>query len=216
MYLKQTTFIVLFGLILSACGLNPVEKLQEAAAEKAIETIMEQASGAENIDINLDDENASFTITGEDGEEITFSAETDEDDESATFTVTGEDGEEFSMSSDVAEDITAIEGMGVSVGVPDGLVNGYVQRINEGEEVAMVTATFETGEMTAEQFFDRMHQELVAAGFTYLDSFETGKTQPDPTAENFLPFVTYEYADGINFTILWGDGTVILGLARAE
>ncbi|MCZ7669601.1 MAG: hypothetical protein M5U34_21705 [Chloroflexi bacterium] len=44
--------IILFVLatfILSACGLNPAEKLQEAAAEKAAEVIAEKATGLEKF-----------------------------------------------------------------------------------------------------------------------------------------------------------------------
>jgi len=215
MRLKQAILSLFFVLPILACGLNPVEQLKEAAAEKVIEkaaeTIIEQASDVENIDINLDD--GSFSVTDDKGNEINVSSD---ENNNGSFSVTDEEGNEVSMSSEIEADITAIEGMGFNIPVPSGLTNGYIQRIEENGEDVMITATFDSGETTAEQFFDQMHQELTAAGFSYIDNFDTGETQPDPSAENFLPFITYEHPDDISFTILWGDGSTILGLSKTQ
>ena len=195
MRLKQSAFFLFLVLPILACGLNPVEQIKDAAAEKAAETItetiIEQASGAENVDISFDDDSASFTVTDEEGNEI-------------------------SMSSEIEADITAIEGMGFVIDVPNGLTNGQLQRMQENGEDSIISATFDAGETTAEQFFKQIHQELTAAGFVYLDAFDTGKTEPDPLAESFLPFVTYEHPDGFSFSIIWGEGTAILGLSKTQ
>ncbi len=120
----------------------------------------------------------------------------------------------MSISGDVKTDVEAIEGMGFVIPVPEGLTNGYVQRIGENGVDSMVTATFDTGELTADQFFDQIHQELDVAGFVYLDAFDSGIEYPDPSADSFLPFVSYEHPDGYSFTIIWGDGSAILGLSK--
>lgn len=190
---KQIICILFLSLMFSACSLNPVQQLKEAAAEKVVEkaaeTIIEQSAGIEDFDINLDDESASFTMTDEEGNEV-------------------------SISSDVQTDVQAIEGMGFVIAVPNGLTNGYVQRIGENGEDSMVTATFDAGETSAEQFFSQLHEELNAAGFVYLDAFDSGVDHPDPSAENFLPFVSYEHPEGYNFTIIWGEDSAILGLSK--
>ncbi|MFK7800759.1 MAG: hypothetical protein AB8G95_03920 [Anaerolineae bacterium] len=170
-----------------------MQNLKEAAAEKVVEkaaeTIIEQTAGIEDLDIDFDEDSASFSMTDEEGNEV-------------------------SVSSEVDTEIQAIEGMGFVIAVPTGLTKGYIQRIGENGEDSMVTATFEVTETTADQFFDQLHQELNSAGFVYLDAFESGLDHPDPSAESFLPFVTYEHPDGYNFTVIWGEESAILGLSK--
>jgi predicted small lipoprotein YifL len=64
-------FIVLFLILTLACfsaaGCGAKDKLEEKAAEKMTEEILEQA-GAEDVDIDGD----KVTLKGEDGEEVTF------------------------------------------------------------------------------------------------------------------------------------------------
>ena len=186
--------LLLLALVLSACGLNPMrgvrENLQERAAEAVTETIIEQATGAE-IEIDTDGDSVSYTVEDEDGNEI-------------------------SISNEIETDIQAIEGMGFVIAVPSGLNAGYVQRMEVEGEGEMVTATFDVVDTTAEAFFAELHPELVSAGFTYTDLFDTGQDAPDPSAENFMAFINYEHPDGYTFSVIWGDDAVILGLSNVS
>ncbi len=189
--MRYSTFIlfILLASVLSGCG-GIRRNLQERAAEAVTETIIEQATGAE--------------------------IEIDTDGEAVSYTVEDEDGNQFSVSSEVETDIDAIEGMGFVIAVPSGLSSGYVQQMTVEGDGELITATFDVVDTSAELFFAELHAELVTAGFVYLDMFDTEKEVPDPSAENFLPFVTYEHPDGYNFTVLWGDDTTILSLTKME
>ncbi|MEM9776522.1 MAG: hypothetical protein AAF902_18230 [Chloroflexota bacterium] len=193
--MKYPKFIllILLAFVLSACGgirRNLQERAADAVAETITETVLEQATGAE-IEIDTDGESVSYTVEDEDGNQV-------------------------SISSEVETDIQAIEGMGFTIPVPSGLSSGYVQRMAVEGDGEMITASFEVVDTTAEAFFEELHAELVAAGFVYMDVFDTEKEAPDPTAENFLPFVNYEHPDGYNFSIIWGDDTAVLGLTKME
>ena len=180
--------IALLALALSACG-NPVEQLQEAASEQIAETIVEQVTGAE--DIEFDAENGSVSFSVDNGE-----------------------GGQVDVSVDENSDIEAITGMGFNIAVPDGLVNGTLQRIDNNGEEMMVNATFETEGMTTEELYQAMHESLTAEGFTYFDPTNSGRTEPD--SENIQMIVAYQHPDGYQFTIM-GDATgVLFGLVRLE
>ena len=194
MKIQNLFLLALFGVILSSCSLNPInrvkENLKEQAAEKVAETIIEQATGAE-IDFEVDDESVSYTIEDDEGNEISF-------------------------SSEVEADIKSIEGMGFDIPVPSGLTNGFVQRLDSEGEGQMVTVTFDATGTTAADFFEEIDGILKDAGFTYQDALETGLDAPDPMGDVFLPFVNYEHPDGFNFSIIWGEDTAILGLSKME
>jgi predicted small lipoprotein YifL len=60
--------VVLLSWGLTACGIK--EQLEQKAAEKLTETLVEQALGTEDAEIDLDGD--SFTIKGKDGEVFTL------------------------------------------------------------------------------------------------------------------------------------------------
>lgn len=189
---KLVVVLVLLLLMVTACGANPVEKLEEAAAEQIAETIIEQSTGIEDIEINTDDGSVSYSVEDEDGNNTSISTSTE------------------------AEDVKAINGMGFNIPLPDGLVDGYVQQIDENGEAVMITGTFTAVDLTAAQFAESIHTSLTSQGFAYTDTSGSGKDRPDPTNELDMLMFGYDHPDGYVFTVLWGDGGTILGLSRTE
>lgn len=184
--------IILFVLatfILSACGLNPAEKLQEAAAEKAAEVIAEKATGLENLDINTEDGSMSFSV---------------------------DDGEGGTTSVDVAQDADTsnMNGMGFTIPLPTGLVNGAKQVTNQNGEPLLVSLTAELDGLTFAQLVDALHTTLTSQGFVYNSA--TGETAPDTSAANFLPFVIYTHPDGYQFSIIGDDSGLMLSLIKVD
>lgn len=187
MKLKFILLLTLVSLALVAC--NPVDRIKEAASEELAETIAEQVSGAENIEFDAEDGSMSFSV--DDGE-----------------------GGQMDFSVDEAGDVAAITGMGFDIPLPDGLVNGAVQRVNNNGEEAMINASFDIEGMTKEALYQAMHETLTAQGFTYLDISNSGLTEPDATAMQLI--VSYQHPDGYQFTMLGDESSIILGLLRLE
>ena len=187
---KLGIVLVLLALMITACGANPIEQLEDAAAEQIAETIIEQATGIEDIEINTEDGSASYTIEDEDGEELTISTE----------------------SSEGADELV---GMGFSIDLPDGIGNGRVQQIDENGEASIISGVFEVDGVTLEQFYNELHPTLISAGFTYVDMAESGKTEPDTSDPINSMMTSYQHSDGVLFTAMWGDTDVILGLTKA-
>ncbi|MCA9958463.1 MAG: hypothetical protein KC443_05490, partial [Anaerolineales bacterium] len=149
----------------------------------------ESVSGAENVEFDADDGSISFSVSDGEGGQVDVSVE--------------ENG-----------DIDAITGMGFNIPVPDGLVNGAVQRIdNDGEEM-MINATFEANDLTTAEMYQRLHEAVTSQGFVYFDPTNSGRTQPD--AESLQLIVTYQHPDGYQFTIMGDNTGVLLGLVRME
>jgi len=189
--MKQKLGIVLVFLLLmvTACGANPVEQLEEAAAEQVVETLIEQTSGIDDIEIDADGGSISY-----------------ED----------EDGNSTTIDTTVDEDVKAIEGMGFNIPLPDGLVDGYVQQIDENGEAVMITGSFTIVDLTAAQFAESIHTSLTSQGFAYTDTSASGKDRPDPSNELDMMMFGYDHPEGYVFTVLWGEGGAILGLSRTE
>ncbi len=187
---KLGIVLVLLALMITACGANPIEQLEDAAAEQIAETIIEQATGIEDIEINTEDGSASYTIEDEDGEELTISTE----------------------SSEGADELV---GMGFSIDLPDGIGNGRVQQIDENGEASIISGVFEVDGVTLEQFYNELHPTLTAAGFNFVDMSESGKTEPDTSDPINSMMTSYQHSDGVLFTAMWGDTDVILGLTKA-
>ena len=183
---KSIIFIALITLFLSACGVK--DKIEEAATEQIAETILEQTTGIEDVEINTEDGSFSYTIEDEDGNET-------------------------SMELNTSEDIDAIVGMGFNIPLPDEFVDGSIQEVKEGDELTMLAAQFSTGELTNAEIYDALHQSLTAAGFVYNDLMGTGATEPDPSV---VPSAAYQHADGFVFTISGGEERIVLGLIRDE
>ncbi len=188
---KSIFLIIVLTLVLSACGLNPVEKLEEKAAEQIAEKIVEQATGAEDVQFDVDGDSASYSVTDEDGNTITVDA--NQEANLDTFT-----------------------GMGFNIPLPDGLVNGTVQEVEENGEVMMVSGVFEMENVDIETFYSEIHASLIAAGFTYFDMMGGEGTAPDPTDPNFVPLSSYTHEDGYQFSIMGDESGIILGLVRAS
>jgi hypothetical protein len=181
--------IVLLALLLLAACSNPIDKLEEAAAEQIAEQIVEQTTGIENIEI--DEEGGSVSYSVEDGQ-----------------------GGQIDVAVDEATDMEAITGMGFTIAVPEGLVNGALQRVDNNGEETMVNATFEMGEVTVAELHQVLNESLTEQGFVYLDPTNSGRTAPD-TNETAL-IVAYQHPEGYQFSIM-GDGSgVVLGLVRME
>lgn len=182
--------VLLFAIAaLAACGANPVEKLEQEAAEKIAEQIIEQAGGVEDVQIEVDGDSVSYSV--DDGE-----------------------GGEISMDTTTGEDLTAITGLGFDIPLPAGIKNGTLQRVDENGEEMMVNAQAELDGITFAQFVDELHATLTGQGFTYMDMSGSGATEPDVST---MPFVTYTIeSDGIQFTIMGDDSGVIMGLIKGS
>lgn len=188
---KLVVVLVLLLLMVTACGANPVEKLKEAAAEQVAETLVEQASGLDNVQIDTDGGSVSYSVVDEDGNTTTGSI--------------AEQGE-----------IDAIEGMGFTIPLPDGLVDGTLQQIDKNGELAMITGVFSVVDLTAEQFVESMHTALTNEGFVYTDTSASGREKPDLNDPLAMIAFAYQHPDGYMFNIIWGEESVILGLTKAD
>ena len=176
-------------LLLSACGVR--EQLEEQAAEAIAEAIVEQATGAEDVEFDVNGESISYSVEGEDGESI-----------------------EVNLNAE--SDVDAIIGMGFDIPLPTGLVEGQIQRIGTDGAETMVVGQFVVQDLTAVQFYEAIHASLAAQGFVYDDPNGEGATQPDTDNPLSLLGATYHHPDGYAFTILWAEEAVILGLSTAE
>lgn len=173
-------------------------------------TVTENGETAElNFEID-EDGGGSYTFT--DGEEVTeVNFEADDEDGSYTITSTGSEEEE-SFAMDVAsnEEIDVIEGMGFSLPLPSELGMGTIQTIEQNGELATVAAAFDdVVGLDFETFIEEFHPVLTEAGFDYVDMF--GEEVEMPTTSE-LGMYFYEHPEGHSFSIIWGEGTVILGL----
>lgn len=186
---KLILAMILFTLTLAACS-NPVDQLQEAASEQIAETIVEQATGMEDFEVDIDDE-GSVSYSIDDGE-----------------------GGQMDVQVNEAEDVDAITGMGFNIQLPDGLTDGTLQRIDDNGQEAMVTATFTAEGLTRAEVYRAMHTSLTAEGFTYLDTLSTGLSEPD--YDNLPALVAYEHPDGFQFTVMGDESGLIMGLVRME
>ncbi|NKQ36349.1 MAG: hypothetical protein HF973_12120 [Chloroflexi bacterium] len=191
--MKQKWMFVLaiLALALSACGLNPVEKLEEKAAEQVAEKIIEQATGADDVEINVGDDSASYSVTDDEGNEI-------------------------SVDVNEVASLDAFTGMGFTIPLPKGLVNGTMQEIEENDRVMMVQGTFDMEGLSVEEFYPAIHESLTAAGFTYRDPLGGDSTAPDPTDPNFISMVTYTHEDGYQFMILGDTSGIVLSMMAIQ
>ncbi len=153
-HVGATAASVLLALSLAGCG-----KL----AEEAIEQAVENESG-EDVEIDFDAEDGTFSIEGENGEE--FSIDVDENGEASTMSGTDEDGNTFELSSgrdipdEWPDDIPTPPGpvtsgsvftengahtVSVSTEVPDPTLayEGYLEQLNSIGFTTESTSTFE-------------------------------------------------------------------------
>lgn len=178
------TILILFTL--TACGGNPIDKLEEEASEQIAEQMLEQAGMGEDVNIEIDGDSVSYSV--DDGE-----------------------GGQMDVSLNESVDIDAITGMGYNIKLPAGLSNGVLQRVDDNGQEAMINATFDMTGTTPEQFLQEIHQTLLAEGFSYFDLTGAGLTEPDPTGS---PVIAYTHSNGHQFSIMYDESGVILGLTQ--
>lgn len=182
--------LLLITIALSACGLNPAERLEEAAAEKISETIIEQATGIEDVEINSDGDSISYSIENEDGTTVDVDLNT-------------------------ATNISTITDMGLTIDLPDGLTDGAVQRVEEEGSVSIATYQFSVENLTVEEFYEHIHQEFTANGLSYVNTYGTGATEPDLSNPDLLNFASYQNEEeGIIASIIWGETNIIIGFTK--
>ena len=189
------------------------------------------------IDTNADDGSASITIEDSNGEtnvmkietneedgEVTLNVEgndgevanvvVNENDNTASIVVNGEDGETTNMQVNSESDIRSITGFGFEIALPDGLINGVQQRIDSNGEETMISTQLEVDNLTDKEFFDTMHENLVAQGFVYQDLSGENLEKPDPSKPLSILLTNYKHPDGYLFVILWQQEQVLLSLTR--
>jgi hypothetical protein len=174
---KITIVFVMLVLALSfaACG-SAKEKLEEKSAEKIAENLIEQSTGAENVDIDLENQSVS---------------------------VTDENGEGMAIESGDKVDLKTFSAMGYKIPLPDGVISGEVSRFTdeEGKETG-VTGSFEVDASTdTKAFFQALDKSLTAQGLKFTDPFDPDLTEPD--FSNIQPGQYFYYKDdkGISFFI---------------
>ena len=205
--MKKMTVASIAGLAVLAPGCG---KIIEAGTERVAEEVIESETGG-NVDINSDD--GTFTITGEDGERIEINANED----GASMEITGEDGETIEFNADEEDgsvEVTGEDGqLFVSGGdlvdgwpseypIPGGVTIVQSSRIQDGESTTFVTAFEATDD------FDSI-----------VDDFKdwTGGAQPNTeinsTNDGQRSVITgYELDSGVVLTlILSEDGDKISG-----
>jgi hypothetical protein len=174
--------------ILAAC--NPMQQLEDAVAEEASERIAEQVLGVDNLEMNQEGDEVSFTVQGDNGE-MAFAS--------------GETSSEF------------FEGMGFRFALPAGLGRGMLQTVDENGEAMMISASYEVQDATAESFLRAMHQTVTDAGFTYFGAMFGAAEGTEPDYAGFAetaPFVTYTHPDGFQMTLIWGESEVLVQLIK--
>ncbi len=183
-----------FVVLVSGCG-----KIIEAGTERVTEKVIESQTGGD-VDINTDD--GSFTITGEDGEKIELN--TDEDgatleitdaegktieynanEDDGSVVITGEDGELFTSGSELVDDWPS------EFPIPGGLTIVQSGRFVEGDRVAY-TATFE-----ADKSFDSILEDFKSMAGGGQPASET-TTNSDGQR---VAIVGYELDSGILLTL---------------
>lgn len=189
--LMLVAFMALLATV-TACGMNPVERLEQEASEQIAERILEESMGSENVNIE----------TGEDGI-VSFSADDGQ-------------GGQINIQAGADVDTSTFSALGFNIALPEGLSNGTTQQVSDGGQETMVTNSYEVTGLTAESFLQALHTSLTEAGFVYLDNMGTSATEPDFAGFAQMPFATYTHPDGYQFTIIWGETTVILGLVKSD
>lgn len=136
----------LFALSLAGCG-----KLAEEAFEQAVEN-----ETGEDVEIDFDSDDGSFTIEGENGEE--FSLDIDDNGEAATMSGTDEDGNTFEMSTgqEVPDEWPD------DVPTPPGSVISATVISDNGEQMLSIAAEVPD----AERAFEGYVEQLKSIGFT--------------------------------------------------
>ncbi len=154
------------ALVLSGCG-----AIIENAAEEAIEKAVEADSGEDiELDLDLDGDEASFTIETEEG---TVQISGDED--GATYTIDGEEGEEsaefnFGESAELPDCVSSV------FDIPGGF---DTQSSMVADDFCNVTGYFAGG--NAEDLAEDFERQLADAGFTDNSSKSTFATDGQTT-----------------------------------
>ena len=160
--------MLVLALSLAACG-SAKKKLEEKSAEKIAENLIEQSTGAENVDIDLENQSVS---------------------------VTDENGEGMAVEAGAKVDLKTFSAMGYEIPLPDGVVSGEVSRFtnDDGKETG-VTGSFQTdGSMSRKEIFKTLDKALTDQGLTFFDPFD--ETIKEPDFSDPQPGMQYNYQDG--------------------
>ncbi len=170
--MKKSVFVMLLllalALSLAACG-SAKKKVQEKSAEKIAEELIKQSTGAQDVDIDLDNNSVS---------------------------VTDENGSSMDVASGKKVDLKTFSAMGYQIPLPDGVVSGEVSRFTDdnGKETG-VTGSFQTdGSQSRKKLFLALDKALTAQGLSFFNPFDEKVTKPDfsdPQAG-----AQYNYHDG--------------------
>lgn len=142
-----TTLALVLATSLAGCG-----KLAEEAIEQAVES-----DTGEDVEIDFDSEDGSFSIEGENGESFNF--DLDAEGESSTFSGTDEEGNTFEMSTGSGE---LPDEWPDDVPVPRGTVNNATVMTDNDEQ--FISAGFDVDD--AERSHDDYVAQLQTVGFT--------------------------------------------------
>ena len=186
---KWTMTLVMLALAISlaSCG-SAKEKIEKQSAETIAEKLIEQSTGAENVDIDL--ENQSVSVTDENGEGMAVEA-----------------GDKV--------DLKTFSAMGYQIPLPDGVVSGEVSRFtdDEGKETG-VTGTFQMdGSQSRQELFQALDKALTSQGLTFTDPFDETVKEPDFSDPQTGQYFYYTDGKGVNFffTSFADDSFVISG-----
>ncbi len=188
-HVGTTTASVLLALSLAGCG-----KLAEEALEQAVEN-----ESGEDVEIDFDADDGSFSIEGENGEE--FSLDIDEDGEASVMSGTDEDGNTFEMST--GQEIPD-EWPG-DVPTPPGSVLTATVISENGERMLSVAAEVPDAERAHEGYVE----QLKSIGFT-VES--TSSFDSDGTTSSFAVLGRDDWTAQVNSSSNGDDQTLIVAL----
>jgi hypothetical protein len=142
--MKQQLFLLpllIVALVLTACG-RVADTVTDAVAERAAETLIEQATGVENLEMDQDGDELSFSVETESGERV-----------------------DFSRSGEGSADVFAA--MGFNIPLPAGLAFVSNERTDQDGEERMAMASYELVDISDVALRTAVHDSLLEAGFIY-------------------------------------------------
>jgi hypothetical protein len=186
--MKQKLFFMLLlivALASTACG-RVADTVTDAVAERAAEVLLEQATGVENLEMNQDGDELSFSVQAESGERV-----------------------DFSRSSEGSADVFAA--MGFNIPLPAGLSFVSNDRTDQDGEERMAMASYELVGISDVALRTAVHNSLIEAGFTYF-AFLSAETEADMNN----PMLNYVHTDGYQFMLITEDEAALLSLIKTS
>jgi ABC-type glycerol-3-phosphate transport system substrate-binding protein len=177
--MKKMAFIAMLllalALTLAACG-SAKEKIENQSAEGIAEKLIEQSTGVEDVDIDL--ENNSVAIKDENGEGMAI------------------------LNGDKV-DLKTFSAVGYQIPLPDGVVSGEVSRFTDenGEETGVTGTYMIDGSKSLKEIFQELDKALTDQGLTFTDPFDETAKEPDFSDPQAGQYFYYTNGDGVNFFI---------------